>query len=282
MIHFPLLSTVRLSVQMQELTIGQSMAIAGHPEGSDEAANTLMLRSCAVQTNIDPLHWTMQERALGVGQYLMAINTDQPDFPIGDKAKFTDYLQADKDLDPATVATPLYLGQISGDHWAMQHLYGYMMEAIERVYGLVDMPPRPDGQRQPMTPRQHWLFGCMAAQMALVSVGDEVRITGVLNGPPAPESVGEYDDWLIQRMKVLSAWPDSQFAALYMVYRIGKNALSHLFDWEFSTEGRPVFLPRAEAQKEAGAVLPPATFPVDACLSPTARELGGKHEPTRA
>lgn len=281
MIHFPLLSTVRLRVQMHELSIGQSMAIAGHPEGSEEAANTLMLRSCAGETNIDPQHWTLQERALGVGQYLMAINTDQPDFPIGDKGKFTDYLQPDHDIDPATVSAPLYLGQLSGDHWGMQHLYGYMLESIERVQGMVDMPPRPDGQRQPMTPRMHWLFGCMAAQMVRVTAEDGT-VQSVVDEIPAPEAVGAYDDWLMQRMRIFSAWPDNQFAALYMLYRWGKGALSHLFDWEFSIEGRPVFLPRPDAEKEAGAALPPANFPVDACLSPAARELGRKHESTSA
>lgn len=280
MIHFPILTTARLSVQLQELTIGQSIAIAGYPESGQEAANTLMLRSSSSSTNVDPAHWTLQERALAVGQYLMAINTEQPDFSIGEHGRFTHYLQANTDIDPATVATPVYVGEVGGDKWAVQHLYGYMLESIERVHGLVTLPGRIEGQRVPMTPRQHWVFGCMAAQMLRIELGQEGSAQSVIDTIPAPEAMGAYDDWLIERMTILANMPDNQFAALYTLYRCGKTALHHLFDWEFSADdGRPVFLPAPHAQEGAVAELPPATFHLSACLSPAARELGRKHEP---
>ena len=282
MLHFPILSTVRMRMQMRELTIGESIAIAGFPDGGEEAANTLMLRSCAKESNIDPMYLTLQERTLAVAQYLMAINTEQPDFPIGSTARFSQYLQANCEIDPSTVDRPLYVGELEGDHWAVNHLYGYMLEAIERVQGLVTMPGVAHGQRVPMTPRQHWTFGCMAAQMARVAMSETGEVGAVLDAVPAPESMGQYDDWLIKQMTIFSAMPDNAFAALYMLYRCGKTALHHLFDWEFSVEGRPVFMPAPDAQKEAEAALPPATFHAGSCLSPAARELGGKHGPTGA
>lgn len=282
MIHFPILTTARLSVQLKELDIGQSIAIAGYPDSGQEAANTLMLRSSCASTNLDPARWTMQERALAVGQYLMAINTEQPDFPIGQHGRFTHYLQADMDIDPATVATPIYVGDVGGDKWAMHHLYGYMMEAIERIHGLVTLPGRIEGQRVPMTPRQHWVFGCMAAQMVRVALGEGKAISEVIDVIPEPEAMGAYDDWLIDRMTILSSMPDNQFTALHILYCCGKTALNHLFNWEFSLEGRPVFLASPQAQEGAAAELPPATFHSGPCLSPAARKLGGKHEPVGA
>lgn len=282
MIHFPRLTTRRLRAQMVELTIGQSITIAGFPKGAEEAANTLMLRSCAgADCSLDPAHWTLQERALGVGHYLMSINVDEPNFKIGD-GRFSDYLDAEHDIDLATADVPLSVGHIEGDDWAVQHLYGYMLEAIERVQGQVSMPGGHGGQGVPMTARQHWVFGCMAAQMVRVRLGDGGEVLQVLGDVPEPHSVGQYDDWLIRQMTIFSHMPDNQFAALYMLYRCGKSALHHLFDWEFShDDGRPVFLARTTKEKGAEAALPPATFHADACLSPTARELGRKHAASR-
>lgn len=279
MIHFPRMTTRRLRAQMVELNIGQSITIAGFPSGAEEAANTLMLRSCAgADCNIDPAYWTLQERALGVGHYLMSINVADPNFKIGE-GRFSDYLDAPADIDLATVDMPLSVGHIEGDDWGVQHLYGYMLEAIERIRGQVPMPGDPT---RPMTALQHWTFGCMAAQMARLRLGEGGEVLEVLGAAPAPENVGLYDDWLIQQMTIFSHMPDNQFAALYMLYRCGKTALHHLFNWEFSQDdGRPVFLARPAEERGAEAALPPATFHADACISPTARALGRKHAESR-
>jgi hypothetical protein len=246
--HFPILRTQRLTVQLRELSIGQSVNLAGIPDHTFETACTAFLRAAveSVQGVEDPLHWTVQERCFGVAHYLACVTDDDPDFSLG-AGKFTDYLEAETDH----YVDQVEIGEIAGDHWQIRQLTGAMAESIERLVGELDAPGR-----------LHWLLGAMAAQ--LVRKNEDM---------PELESESAYDQWLLNRMRVFGAFPDSDFELLMGAYLAGLDSLHHLFAIHFDDRGI-VVLPR----KGADGSLPPARFPVLSCLSKTARALAGKHD----
>ena len=51
MIHFPVLRTRRLTIQLRELTLGEALAIASIPSDQDQAATTAMLRACVQRSS---------------------------------------------------------------------------------------------------------------------------------------------------------------------------------------------------------------------------------------
>jgi hypothetical protein len=244
--HFPVLRTQRLTVQLQELSIGASIRLAAMPEHWREAASTAFLRAAmqSAQGVDDPLQWTVQERYLAVAHYLAAVLEDGPDFTIGG-GHFTDYLDSDAD----SFVESHELGEFGGDQWRIVHLTGAMAESIERL----------DGEFS-MTGRLHWIFGGMAAQ--LVRQGEDI---------PDFSSDNQRDEWLLTRMRIFAAFPESQFERLMTAYYVGLDALHHLFTINFNDRGI-VVMPR----KGADGGLPPATFPVDSCLSRTALDLAGQ------
>ncbi len=63
-------------------------------------------------------------------------------------------------------------------------------------------------------------------------------------------------------MKVMAGYPESDFNSLLGLYFTGREKLHHLFRIEFNNNGI-VTLPRGGAASD----LPPARFPVSACLS---------------
>lgn len=251
MIYFPMLRTRRLVVQLQELSIGASLELAAMPAHMGELSCTAFLRR-AVQTATgveDPASWTVQERTLVVAHYLAATAEDGPDFKLDSGSKYSDYLDGGKDI--PTPADAISIGELGGDVWRLQHLTGAMAEAIERVLGEV---PGVGG-------RLHWLLGAMSAQMLRA------------NEATPDVTAGDYDESLLARMKIFMAYPSSSFAALMSKYLGGRERLHHLFRFDFNDDGI-VILP-----KGGDAVnLPPARFPVDACIPSIAFELVGKHD----
>lgn len=266
--HFPILTTKRLKAQMRELTIMQSIAVAKYPDANKEASITYML-SCIAPDAGDPLTWTLQERYLALAHYLMCINTKEPDFPIG-RGVLSDYLYADKDIDPATINEPVLVGDVGGDVWGMGHLYGYMLESIERTQGLTKNAET----GEPLDPMLHWIFGAQACQLVRVETAEDGSFVRVITDQPDPADVGAFDDWLIAEILTRSQFPDNAFSTMRVFHAVGQSRMLHLFDWAHGIDGRPVFLPHSS--KEAAAVLPPATFSPDECISPAAREMGGK------
>ncbi|MFA5920143.1 MAG: hypothetical protein WC856_02480 [Methylococcaceae bacterium] len=244
--YFPPLRTRRLTVQLRELSIGESIKLAAVPVHLTEAACSLLLKY-AVETVSgieDSANWTVQERILVTAHYLSVVATDGPDFSLG-QGKYLDYLDGSLDIDKDF--KPLELGSVGGDEWSLTHLTGRMAEAIERLSGeLADMPPR-----------LHWLIGGMAAQL-------------IIKGEVLPDldADGSYDEWLLARMKVLAAFPESDFEQLIMFYQVGREQLQHLFKIDFNDDG-VIALP-----KEAGSELPPARFPARSCCGRLALELG--------
>ena len=71
-------------------------------------------------------------------------------------------------------------------------------------------------------------------------------------------------------MRIMAAFPESDFIALSAIFMEGRAALHHLMRIEFGDEGGIVVLP-----KEVGR-LPPARFRLHSCLSTFARGMGGK------
>lgn len=250
MINFPTLRTRRLTVQLRELSIGESIAIASMPTHLEEASCTAFLRrAVATAKGIeDPAHWTIQERMLAVCHYLASVSEDGPDFALGE-GRYSDYLDGSADISTAVISVDV--GEVGDDAWKVRHLTGSMAESIERMAGEVEG----------VSGRLHWLLGGMAAQM--VRAGESV--------PDATDGEGAFDEFLIGRMRVMAGFPESDFAELMSRYMDGREKLHHLFKIEFAQDGL-VAMPKGGAASD----LPPARFPVRTCLSGVARELVGK------
>lgn len=252
MIHFPILRTRRLTVQLKELSIGESIAIAAMPSHLEEAATTAFLQKAvaSVKGIENPANWTVQERMMVVCHYLAAVSEDGPDFVVGD-GHYSDYLDGGTDV--VATENKIEIGEIEGDIWMLQHLTGLMSESIERIQGEIDG----------VTGQLHWLLGAMSAQ--LVRQGEEV--------PDPVNGEGAYDEFLLERIRTISGFPESDFAKLMNAYMAGCDALHHLFRIEISNDGL-VALPKGGAAKS----LPPARFPVRSCVSRLAKVLGRKSD----
>lgn len=243
--HFPLLKTTRLTVQLRELSIGESIEIAGFPDKAEQSECSAFLRSAILAVEkgpADPAKWTVQERAFCTAYYLAITLADGPDFVVGD-LRYSDYLDAE--ADDGTITADV--GEIGGDAWSVQHLTGEMAEAIERLVGEINGPDR-----------YHWLLGAMAAQ--LIQNGEAGAVAGA----------ADYDKYLLDRMRILNAFPESDFETLVAGYYSARSGLHHLFDYDFSDDGI-VILPR-----RGGAGILPARFPVRRCLSVFALGMAGK------
>jgi hypothetical protein len=247
-IHFPPIRTRRLTIQLGELTIGDSVKLAAIPSQLDQASCTAFL-NCAVQSvsGIEDLaQWTVQERMLAVAQYLAAVLDDGPDFSLG-KGRYSDYLDGAVDIPPDNI----YVGDAAGEMWHMAHLTGRMTESIERL----------QGELAGVEGRLHWYLGGMAAQLTCKS--DVI---------PDLSTDGKYDEWLLNRMRTFAAFPESDFEQLMLCYYEGREKLHHLFAIEFSDEGIMVL-----SRKGADGSLPPARFRIRAGLSRLAFALGNGH-----
>lgn len=253
MIHIPKFRTRRITATLRELSIGESIKIASIPAHLEEACCTAFLR-CAIESATgveDPANWTVQERIFGIAHYLASTAEDGPDFSLGD-GRYSDYLDGASDI-PTAVAS-VEIGEVGGDVWHIRHLTGAMAESIERMTGEVEG----------ISGRLHWLLGGMACQM--VRAGE--------SAPDASDGEGAFDEFLVGRMRVMAAFPESDFANLMTKYMEGRNKLHHLFRIEFTSDGI-VAMPKGGAASD----LPPARFPAHTCLSGMARELVGKpHE----
>lgn len=262
--------TSRLKIKMRELAIGDAMSVALMPADKPQSCITAFLRAVIQEggEHAAPELWTLQERTLAVCHYLMGVNPDQPNFAVGEFGTFLDYADLQSDIPKGTAQKPVEVGELEGDTWAVQHLTGYMLEAIERLMHAQAVSV-PNG-----CARMHWIFCAMGAQ--LVREGEEV---------PSWETPGLYDDWLAARATRLLSLPESASAQLWVMYRMGCEQLSHFFSYDFATAhesnamvGGPVFLPKpaAATEKEAVAVLQPATFLPISCVSYYALGLLGK------
>ena len=77
--HFIPLRTRRFTVQLKELSIGQSIALAGFNEKTEQAALTEFLRmaTSTVKGIDDPAKWTITERVFTLCHYLSSMLPDR-------------------------------------------------------------------------------------------------------------------------------------------------------------------------------------------------------------
>jgi hypothetical protein len=262
MIHFPLLRTKRFVLQLKELSIGDSIALAGMPPHLEQTNCTAFLNAVikTVAGVENPIAWTAQERMLAVCHYLMCIG-DNPNFSVGENAAYFDYFDAEKDFD---LANPVVsVGEIGGDDWKMRHLTGGMLETIERLHGEIS------GVKN----RFHWLLGCMSAQ--LIRENEELI--------EQAENNDVFDSYLLKRMQIFKAFPNSDFLSLMIAFLEGRKKLEHFFNitetdfYILNDEKVLVYVGSGIAakpqKKGADGKLPLARFRVAACLSPVAFDL---------
>ena len=129
-----------------------------------------------------------------------------------------------------------------------------MAESIERMAGEVS-----DAYGNPLSSRMHWIVGGMAAQM--------VR-AGETTPKPNADSEKIFDEFLVNRMKVITAYPENDFVTMMLLYFGGGQKLHHLFKTAFNDEGIVAMPKGGEAVQ-----LPPARFPVRSCLNKITLEL---------
>lgn len=255
MIHFPILRTRRIVVQLKELTIGQSIALSKMPSHLEQSETTAFLRyaveSCEGVSS-DPSEWTIQERTLVLCHYLAATNEDGPNFSVGKNGRYSDYFDGTLD---GSENRPIYVGNVGGDEWNLYDLIGKDAEVIESLQGELL-----DGNGSPVTGRAFWLLGAMAAQLRRKDEGKMGELPS-----------GEYEKFIFDRMKVFSAFPESDFLALLLLFSKERKKLDHFFELDFSDKGI-VFLPMGAAAEKN---LPLARFPVDSCIGSRALELLG-------
>lgn len=255
MIHFPMLRTRRFTVQLRELTIGQSMALTKLPAHLEQAEITAFL-GYAVESvdgvSIDNSTWTVQERTLALCHYLAATNPDNPDFVVGN-GRYSDYFDGKAD---GNGKRPVEVGIVGGDSWVLYDLTGRDAEIIESLQGELK-----DDAEEVIEGRAFWLLGAMAAQLRRKDEGKKTEL-----------SSGEYEQFILERMKVFAAYPESEFTSLLMLFMEARDQLVHFFDIDFSDNGIVCLPMEAAAEKN----LPPARFPVSACLAEGTLRILGK------
>ena len=246
MLHFPVLRTRRLAIQLRELSIADSLRIAQIPSHLGEAQTSAFLAAAVVsvtpQTLSEPAHWTVEERMMTVCHYLAVTSDGVPDFPVGE-GNYSDYL----DVRPGESQEEIELIELEGDRWRMRPLMGIDAERIERL----------DGEIPELSGRAHWLVGGMAAQLFREGDADHEEHTD--------------DAALLERMRIFSAFPESAFLKLLASYREGRVKQQHLFATDFSATGI-VALPKKGGREN----LPPARFSGIACISDFAQALAGR------
>lgn len=237
MIHFNPLRTSRLSVDLRELTIDAAEELCMIPESLEQAAITGMLRHVVVQEGrplpgqvTDPQLWTVQERAMVMAHYMVhTTESGDPNFPVGDRARFADYLVSGTDY-----VDLIDLGTFEGEQVVMRPLLGYEAEAIERLVNSGRIRKN----------RLAWWTCAMACQM------------GQAGYPPRERpSDAEFTEWLVGAYQTLRERPESEFLPLLYAFLDGTRALNHFFNIVF-TDNEIAFAPREDES------LPLARFPL--------------------
>lgn len=246
MITFTPFRTPRLTVQLRELTIGNSIELCSLPASRHEAAMTMALTHIiepSARTIIgqveDPRLWTVQERGAVFAHYLA--HTLGADFAVGDKAKFSDYL-----FQSAQTASEILLGPVADDEWIASPLLGYQAESIERLIN----------NGRIIGKRVGWMMAAMACQLRR-------------SVEPPLEDVADavFDQWLVDRLSVFVAFPQSDFADLLDAFLMANHQMQHLLRAAFNDEG-VVYVTEVPD-------LPPARFPVSDLLDERAAQFIG-------
>ncbi|MEN9865419.1 MAG: hypothetical protein RL748_1009 [Pseudomonadota bacterium] len=246
MIQFPLLRTQRLEVQLQELTIGDEIALCQFPEWAHEQSLSAFLQRVVAKAHPllddgspDPRAWSVGERLLVLAHYCIRTREDGPDFPLAGNYPLSRYLARAQDWQ----AAPSF--EAIGDTWTLQPLSGAAAEVLEAA----------------QAGRVHWVMGAMAAQ--LMRTQDQDR--------PDPVKYFEaYQTWLTHRIATMERLPSSDFTILFDAFIQAQQTQFQFFKTWFDDSGI-IILP-----KEAGSEAPPARFLITTHLGEAALSIAGK------
>lgn len=251
MITFAPLRTRRLDVLLQELSIGDEIALCHLPELAHEKSLTAFLeravevaRAPTERHVASPRAWSVGERLLALAHYCTHTREDGPDYAVTDASRLSDYLDAAADVAAAPVAF-----SVLGDNWVLRPLIGAAVEVLEGLQGQMELRGR-----------EFWIVGSMAAQLLR-----EGEVT-----PDPVAEFAEYGEWLERRIVTMGAMPSSGFDLLFAHYAEAMQSGGQFFKIWFDEQG-VIVLP-----KEAGAVVPPARFLVHSCIGTVALSLTGK------
>ena len=233
MLLIPQVQLPHINFDMRELTIGEAIGLVKLNPSAHEHTISQFL-TCVLTGNGRAL--TVQERYLLVAQYISATCQGESDFPIGDTAKYSDYLRMNHSLS----LEPIALG--FDEEWQLNPLFGWQAEALEDICHTW----------------QDWIFGCMAAQLANKNDTDL---------PTLETPIAAYESWLKERIAIFKAYPERDFAELYHAFLMGIEQLNFYFDLGFDNEGLVCL------HKEGQGVAP-ARFQVSDCLTATAITFG--------
>lgn len=233
MLLIPPVQLPHATYQLRELTIGEAIGLVKMNPTAHEHTISQFL-ACVFTGNGRAL--TVQERYLLVAQYISATCVGEADFPIGDNAKYSDYLRMTYPLSLDAVALGF------DEDWRVNPLLGWQAEALEDI----------------CHSWQDWIFGCMAAQLVKADDSDL---------PTIETPTAAYQQWLKERITIFKAYPERDFADLYHSFLGGINSFNCYFALGFDNEGLVCL------HKE-GTGVAPARFQVSDCLTPTAIRLG--------
>lgn len=251
MIVFSPLRTRRLAVQLQELSIGDEIALCHLPEHAHEKSLTDLLERAVEVADApterhiaSPRAWSVGERLLVLAHYCLHTREDGPDYAVTTTSHLSDYL----DMSSDTQASPVTF-EAAGDRWELCPLIGAALEVLEGLQGQMGLEGR-----------AFWIIGAMAAQM--LRKDEEVP-------DPVADFAG-YAEWLQRRIVTWKAMPGSAFDLLFKHYVDAMQSGGQFFRIWFDDKG-VIVLP-----KEAGAVAPPARFHIHSCIGTVATSLAGK------
>jgi len=229
MLLIPPVPLPHATYQLRELTIGEAIGLVKMNPTAHEHTISQFL-ACVFTGNGRAL--TVQERYLLVAQYISATCVGEADFPIGDTAKYSEYLRMNKPLSLDFIALGFE------ETWCVHPLYGWQAEALEDI----------------CKSWQDWIFGCMAAQLTNKNDTDL---------PTLDTPIAAYQSWLKERIAIFKAYPERDFAELYHAFLFGFGQFNFYFDLGFDNEGLVCL------HKEGHGVAP-ARFQVSDCLTATA------------
>lgn len=209
--------SLRVSVQLRELTIGQVQELCAIPYRYSQRTITAFLNAICEQIPrpagheavTDPLLWSVNERMNVTIFYLAAVLDDGPDFKLGE-GRLHDYLLAGAD----------YVDGVEFDHLGEPHictpLHGYQAEAIESLVETGALPKT----------FFSWQLGVMSA-----------CIRGVDEAPIEYIDPASYGKALMARIELLRTVSESEFVQLFDAYSVASQKLQHFVHAVFNAHG---------------------------------------------
>lgn len=219
--RIPPINCKGFDVELQELPIEQAIDVARLDIKRIEDNLTTFLRMAVKQVNgkigIDPANWTAQQRYLAMGQYLSQVIEGDPNFYTG-QYQYHDYLLFALQHDLCNVDNTWFLSfeddSVGGDDWVFTPLLGWKLSAIETI----------------AEDYTDWVFCSMAATLC---VNGEEKTP--LHSASTP--IHDYTEWLIERVKTLKKFPESDFIALQYLFQRGLDESAHFFRLWFDDKG---------------------------------------------